>query len=153
MANLVEGEALTAYSFEFSIDGQTIPNVIEVNNIQQETATIELKSMTPSGHAPVGVRASSARVNCGTKRGVAKITFNVLIISCRVKIYICDNFLQTSDGSWHQEWSDACLGHGAGVHPAAGDDTIVKVGRPCRHPPQAVGTRLRAAGQRLSIHR
>jgi len=49
MANLVEGEALTAYSFEFSIDGQNIPNVIEVNNIQQETATIELKSMTPSG--------------------------------------------------------------------------------------------------------
>jgi phage tail-like protein len=47
--SLVEGEALTAYSFEFSIDGQTIPNVIEVNNIQQETATIEMKSMTPSG--------------------------------------------------------------------------------------------------------
>lgn len=47
--SLVEGEALTAYSFEFSIDGQMIPNVIEVNNIQQETATIEMKSMTPSG--------------------------------------------------------------------------------------------------------
>lgn len=46
---LVEGEALTAYSFEFSIDGQNIPNVIEVNNIAQETATIELKSMSPSG--------------------------------------------------------------------------------------------------------
>jgi hypothetical protein len=49
MANLVEGEALTAYSFEFTIDGQAIPNVIEVNNIAQETATIELKSMTPAG--------------------------------------------------------------------------------------------------------
>ncbi len=46
---LIDGEALTAYSFEFSIDGQTIPNVIEVNNIHQETATIEMKSMTPSG--------------------------------------------------------------------------------------------------------
>ena len=47
--SLVEGEALTAYSFEFSIDGQQIPNVIEVNNIQQETSTIELKSMAPNG--------------------------------------------------------------------------------------------------------
>lgn len=49
MATLAEGEALTAYSFEFTIDGQAIPNVIEVNNIAQQTATIELKSMTASG--------------------------------------------------------------------------------------------------------
>ena len=49
MAELVAGEALTAYSFEFQIDGMTIPNVIEVNNISQETAAIELKSMSPTG--------------------------------------------------------------------------------------------------------
>jgi len=46
---LVDGEALTAYSFEFSIDGQTIPNVQSINEISQSTQTIETKSMTPTG--------------------------------------------------------------------------------------------------------
>jgi len=46
---LVDGEALTAYSFEFSIDGQTIPNVQSINEISQATQTIETKSMTPTG--------------------------------------------------------------------------------------------------------
>ncbi len=46
---LTDGEVLTAYSFQFSIDGESIPNVVEVNNIQQQTATIETKSMTPTG--------------------------------------------------------------------------------------------------------
>ena len=46
---LVDGEALTAYSFEFSIDGQTIPNVQSINEISQATQTIETKSMTPNG--------------------------------------------------------------------------------------------------------
>ena len=46
---LSDGEVLTSYSFQFSIDGQTIANVVEVNNIQQQTSTIETKSMTPSG--------------------------------------------------------------------------------------------------------
>ena len=47
--SLTAGDALTAYSFEFSIDGQTIPNVVEVNNITKGTSTIETQSMTPSG--------------------------------------------------------------------------------------------------------
>jgi phage tail-like protein len=46
---LVEGEALTAYSFEFSIDGQSIPNIQSINEISQSTQTIETKSMTPTG--------------------------------------------------------------------------------------------------------
>ena len=46
---LSDGEVLTSYSFQFSIDGQNIPNVVEVNNIQQQTSTIEAKSMSPSG--------------------------------------------------------------------------------------------------------
>ena len=46
---LVDGEALTAYSFELSIDGQTIPNVQSINEISQSTQTIETKSMTPTG--------------------------------------------------------------------------------------------------------
>lgn len=46
---LMDGEALTAYSFEFAIDGQTIPNVVEVNGIDWRTSTIETKSMTPNG--------------------------------------------------------------------------------------------------------
>lgn len=47
--SLTAGDALTAYSFEFSVDGQTIPNVVEVNNITKGTSTIETQSMTPSG--------------------------------------------------------------------------------------------------------
>lgn len=47
--SLTGGDALTAYSFEFSIDGTTIPNVVEVNNINKQTATIETRSMTPDG--------------------------------------------------------------------------------------------------------
>ena len=43
------GDALTSYSFEFPIDGQTIPNVVEVNNITKGTSTIETRSMTPDG--------------------------------------------------------------------------------------------------------
>lgn len=43
------GDALTSYAFEFSIDGQTIPNVVEVNNITKGTSTIETRSMTPDG--------------------------------------------------------------------------------------------------------
>jgi hypothetical protein len=46
---LIDGEVLTAYSFEFAIDGTTIPNVVEINSIEQKTNTIETKSMTPSG--------------------------------------------------------------------------------------------------------
>lgn len=46
---LLDGEALTAYSFELSIDGQTIPNVVEVNGIDWRTSTIEVKSMAPTG--------------------------------------------------------------------------------------------------------
>ena len=46
---LTGGDALTAYSFEFSIDGETIPNVVEVNGLEKKTATIETKSMTPDG--------------------------------------------------------------------------------------------------------
>ena len=46
---LSDGEVLTSYSFQFSIDGENIPNVVEVNNIQQQTSTIETKSMTPGG--------------------------------------------------------------------------------------------------------
>ena len=38
---LSDGEVLTSYSFQFSIDGENIPNVVEVNNIQQQTSTIE----------------------------------------------------------------------------------------------------------------
>lgn len=49
MAPLMDGEALTAYSFEFSIDGQTIPNVQSINEISQATQTIETKSMSPAG--------------------------------------------------------------------------------------------------------
>ena len=49
MAALMDGEALTAYSFEFGIDGQTIPNVQSINDITQNAQTIETKSMTPSG--------------------------------------------------------------------------------------------------------
>ena len=47
--SLTAGDALTAYSFTFSIDGQTIPNVVEVNNITKGTSTIETQSMTPDG--------------------------------------------------------------------------------------------------------
>ena len=39
--SLSGGDALTAYSFEFSIDGTTIPNVVEVNNINKQTALTE----------------------------------------------------------------------------------------------------------------
>lgn len=46
---LTDGEVLTAYSFEFAIDGTTIPNVVEINSIEQKTNTIETKSMTPAG--------------------------------------------------------------------------------------------------------
>ena len=47
--SLTGGDALTAYSFTFEIDGETIPNVVEVNGIEKKTATIETKSMTPDG--------------------------------------------------------------------------------------------------------
>lgn len=46
---LSDGEALTAYSFELTLDGQAIPNVVEVNSITQNVQTIETKSMSPSG--------------------------------------------------------------------------------------------------------
>ena len=46
---LTGGDALTSYSFAFSIDGQVIPNVVEVNNITKGTTTIETRSMTPDG--------------------------------------------------------------------------------------------------------
>jgi phage tail-like protein len=47
--SLTGGDALTAYSFEFSIDGTAIPNVVEVNNITKNTAMIETRSMNPTG--------------------------------------------------------------------------------------------------------
>ena len=43
---LVGGDALTAFSFEFSVDGTTIPNVVAVNSITK-TAPIML-SASPS---------------------------------------------------------------------------------------------------------
>ena len=46
---LTDGEALTAYSFELTLDGQVIPNVVAINNITQSAQTIETKSMSPSG--------------------------------------------------------------------------------------------------------
>ena len=49
MAALTNGDALTAFSFEFTIDGTVIPNVVEVNNIEKKTSMMETKSMTPDG--------------------------------------------------------------------------------------------------------
>ena len=49
MAALTNGDALTAFSFEFTIDGTVIPNVVEVNNIETKTSMMETKSMTPDG--------------------------------------------------------------------------------------------------------
>jgi phage tail-like protein len=46
---LVAGESLTAYSFEFSIDGTKIPDVVEVNNIEQKVNLFENKAMTSTG--------------------------------------------------------------------------------------------------------
>lgn len=46
---LVGGDALTAFSFEFSVDGVTIPNVVAVNSIKKAAPIIETKSMTPTG--------------------------------------------------------------------------------------------------------
>ena len=46
---LVGGDALTAFSFEFSVDGTTIPNVVAVNSITKTAPIIETKSMTPDG--------------------------------------------------------------------------------------------------------
>jgi phage tail-like protein len=46
---LASGDALVAFSFEFTVDGETIPNVVAVNNISQKTQTVETKSMTPDG--------------------------------------------------------------------------------------------------------
>ena len=46
---LVGGDALTAFSFEFSVDGVTIPNVVAVNSIKKQAPIIETKSMTPTG--------------------------------------------------------------------------------------------------------
>ena len=43
------GESLTAYSFEFTIDGQVIPDVVAVNNIEQKVNLIENKAMTSTG--------------------------------------------------------------------------------------------------------
>lgn len=49
MATLANGDTLTAFSFEFSIDGQAIPNVVEVNGLTQNTEVIETRSMTADG--------------------------------------------------------------------------------------------------------
>jgi len=46
---LTGGDALTAFSFEFSVDGTTIPNVVAVNSISKTAPVIETKSMTPDG--------------------------------------------------------------------------------------------------------
>ena len=46
---LTGGDALTAFSFEFSVDGTTIPNVVAVNSISKSALVIETKSMTPDG--------------------------------------------------------------------------------------------------------
>lgn len=46
---LAGGDALTAFSFEFSVDGTTIPNVVAVNSISKNAPVIETKSMTPDG--------------------------------------------------------------------------------------------------------
>ena len=46
---LTGGDALTAFSFEFSVDGTTIPNVVAVNSISKNAPVIETKSMTPDG--------------------------------------------------------------------------------------------------------
>ena len=47
--SLVGGDSLTAFSFEFSVDGVTIPNVVSVNSIKKTAPIIETKSMTPTG--------------------------------------------------------------------------------------------------------
>lgn len=47
--SLVGGDSLTAFSFEFSVDGVTIPNVVSVNSIKKSAPIIETKSMTPTG--------------------------------------------------------------------------------------------------------
>ena len=49
MASLSGGDALTAFSFDFSVDGETIPKVVEVNGIEKKTTTINTQSMTPDG--------------------------------------------------------------------------------------------------------
>lgn len=46
---LTSGDALTAFSFEFSVDGTKIPNVTAVNSITKEVSIIETKSNTPEG--------------------------------------------------------------------------------------------------------
>lgn len=46
---LASGDALTAFSFEFTIDGQTIPQVVAVTGITQSADIIETKSMTSDG--------------------------------------------------------------------------------------------------------
>ena len=46
---LTSGDSLTAFSFEFSVDGTAIPNVTAVNSIKKDAAIIETKSMTPEG--------------------------------------------------------------------------------------------------------
>jgi hypothetical protein len=47
--SLAPGESLTAYSFEFSVDGTKIPDIIEVNNIEQKVNLFENKAMTSTG--------------------------------------------------------------------------------------------------------
>ena len=49
---LTGGDALTAFSFEFSVDGTTIPNVVAVNSISKNAPVIETKSMTPASRLP-----------------------------------------------------------------------------------------------------
>ena len=46
---LTSGDSLTAFSFEFSVDGNPIPNVTAVNSIKKDSSIIETKSMTPEG--------------------------------------------------------------------------------------------------------
>jgi len=46
---LTGGDSLTAFSFEFSVDGTTIPNVTAINSITKTAPVIETKSMTPEG--------------------------------------------------------------------------------------------------------
>jgi phage tail-like protein len=46
---LTSGDSLTAFSFEFSVDGTAIPNVTAVNSIKKDSTIIETKSMTPEG--------------------------------------------------------------------------------------------------------
>ena len=76
--SLTAGDALTAFSFEFSIDGTTIPNVVEVNNISKGTSTIETRSMTPEGtyvlQQMLGPRESGSLVLTVLNTGDANVT-------------------------------------------------------------------------------